>query len=293
MTNNDLRTTTTIRAALRAAVARIDAAGEHAPANTARQLLSVATGRAREWLLAHDDEALGEAQARALETLLGRVAAREPLAYVLGERGFHGITLKIDPRALIPRPETEMLVDLALAALKALPPGATVIDVGTGSGAAAIAIALGAPDANVVACDVSADALSLARENAERLGARVTFIQSDLLSNVSYLAPIVVANLPYVTREEIDMLPPEIQAHEPRVALDGGADGLDLVRRLLAQLGGDPARRAALRYVWLEVGASQGQAALALARAAFSDARTRILQDLARLDRVIAIEFEK
>ncbi len=282
----------TIRIALRAAIARLDAAGVDAPASTARQLLSVATSRPREWLLAHDDETLPEAQARALETLLARVAAREPLAYVLGERGFHGLTLKIDPRALIPRPETEMLVDLALAAVRALPAGAAVIDVGTGSGAAAIAIALGAPTARVIACDVSADALSLARENAERLGARVSFVESDLLSNVPDLAPIVVANLPYVTREEIDMLPPEIQAHEPRVALDGGTDGLDLVRRLLAQLSAEPARRAALRHVWLEVGASQGPAALALARAAFPDARTRILQDLARLDRVIAIEFE-
>ena len=283
---------TTLKAALRAAIARLDAAGVDAPASTARQLLSVAAGRPREWLLAHDDETLPDAQARALETLLARVAAREPLAYVLGERGFHGITLKIDPRALIPRPETEMLVDLTLAALKALPPGATVIDVGTGSGAAAIAIALGARSAHIIACDVSADALSLARENAERLGARVTFVQSDLLSNVPDLAPIVVANLPYVTREEIDMLPPEIQAHEPRVALDGGADGLDLVRRLLAQLSADPARRAALRHVWLEVGASQGAAARDLAQAAFPDARARILQDLARLDRVIAIEFD-
>ena len=282
----------TIRIALRAAIARLDAAGVDAPASTARQLLSVATNRPREWLLAHDDETLPEAQARALETLLARVAAREPLAYVLGERGFHGLTLKIDPRALIPRPETEMLVDLALAAVRALPAGAAVIDVGTGSGAAAIAIALGAPTARVIACDVSADALSLARENAERLGARVSFVESDLLSNVPDPAPIVVANLPYVTREEIDMLPPEIQAHEPRVALDGGTDGLDLVRRLLAQLSAEPARRAALRHVWLEVGASQGPAALALARAAFPDARTRILQDLARLDRVIAIEFE-
>lgn len=282
----------TIRIALRAAIARLDAAGVDAPASTARQLLSVATSRPREWLLAHDDETLPEAQARALETLLARVAAREPLAYVLGERGFHGLTLKIDPRALIPRPETEMLVDLALAAVRALPAGAAVIDVGTGSGAAAIAIALGAPTARVIACDVSADALSLARENAERLGARVSFVESDLLSNVPDIAPIVVANLPYVTREEIDMLPPEIQAHEPRVALDGGTDGLDLVRRLLAQLSAEPARRAALRHVWLEVGASQGPAALALARAAFPDARTRILQDLARLDRVIAIEFE-
>ena len=212
----------TIRIALRAAIARLDAAGVDAPASTARQLLSVATSRPREWLLAHDDETLPEAQARALETLLARVAAREPLAYVLGERGFHGLTLKIDPRALIPRPETEMLVDLALAAVRALPAGAAVIDVGTGSGAAAIAIALGAPTARVIACDVSADALSLARENAERLGARVSFVESDLLSNVPDPAPIVVANLPYVTREEIDMLPPEIQAHEPRVALDGG-----------------------------------------------------------------------
>ena len=282
----------TIQVALRAAITRLNGAGVDAPASTARQLLSVATGRPREWLLAHDDEALPDAQALTLESLLARVAAREPLAYVLGERGFHGLTLKIDPRALIPRPETEMLVDLALAAVRTLPAGAAVIDVGTGSGAAAIAIALGAPTARVIACDVSADALSLARENAERLGARVSFVESDLLSNVPDPAPIVVANLPYVTREEIDMLPPEIQAHEPRVALDGGTDGLDLVRRLLAQLSAEPARRAALRHVWLEVGASQGPAALALARAAFPDARTRILQDLARLDRVIAIEFE-
>lgn len=275
--------------ALRAGAARLDAAGVDAPAATTRRLLAVAAGHPKEWLIAHANEALPEAAARAFDALLARAAAREPLAYILGERDFYGFTLKIDRRALIPRPETEMLVDLALAALRTLPAGATVIDVGTGSGAAAIAIALNAPLARVVAGDVSSDALSLARENADRLGARVSFVESDLLAAIPEPAAVVVANLPYVTRGEIEGLPPEIQAHEPRVALDGGDDGLDLVRRLLAQLA-EPAWRVALRAAYLEVGASQGPAALGLARAAFPAAHSRILQDLARLDRVVAIE---
>lgn len=281
-----------VDATLRAAIARLDAARVDAPAATARRLLSVAAGQPREWLVAHGEHVLDAATLVAFDGLLARAIAHEPLAYILGERAFRNFTLKIDPRALIPRPETELLVDLALAALADEPTGASVIDVGTGSGAAAIALALEAPRANVIACDISREALALAAENAARLNAPIRFVHSDLLSSVDDLAPVIVANLPYVTREEIEGLPLEIQAHEPRVALDGGLDGLDLVRRLLDQLRA-PARRAALRALFLEVGASQGPATQALAARAFPEATATIHKDLAGLDRVIGVRFNR
>lgn len=278
----------TIRHALRGAVTRLDSARVSSPALTARLLLERVTGRPREWLLAHDGEALAEVAA--FERLLARVEAREPLAYVLGRRAFFDLDLLVDPRVLIPRPETELLVELALEAV-AGHPSPVVIDVGTGSGAAAIAIARHAPRARVIATDVSADALDVARANAARNGvANLEFTQGDLLDAVpGVAADVIVANLPYVAREEIDALPPEIQAHEPRVALDGGGDGLDLVRRLLAQIA---ARHDAPRHAaYLEIGASQGPAALSAARDLVPGARAAIKQDLARLDRVLALTF--
>jgi release factor glutamine methyltransferase len=288
-------------------VAQLDQARVDAPATTARLLLAQVLGKPREWLVAHGDETLDTAKQRHFETLLQRVITHEPLFYVLGHREFYGLDLLVDKRVLIPRPETEMLVELALSELRIENEGLrmkdfsvlnsqfSILDVGAGSGAIPIAIAKHAPDAKIMATDISADALAVARMNAERhsVADRITFLQADLLDGINTMPSVITANLPYVTCEEIDGLPPEIQDHEPRVALDGGEDGLVLVRRLLLQIASCVEMRhgASLRAAFLEFGASQGAAALAAARETLPTAHSTVLKDLAKLDRVLAIRF--
>lgn len=299
-----------IRTALREAIAQLDAAHIDAPTTTARLLLAHVLDKPKAWLIAHSDARLDAEAQRRFRSLLQRVVAHEPLAYVLGHREFYGLDLIVDRRVLIPRPETEMLVELALDELKienaklksdGVPPFSifnfqfSILDVGTGSGAIPIAIAKHRPDVRILATDVSADALAVARLNAERHGVadRITFLQADLLDGIVALPPVVTANLPYVTREEIEGLPPEIQAHEPRVALDGGEDGLALVRRLLEQIAArvETCDASLPRAAFLEIGASQGSAALAAAQAILPRARVEIKKDLAGLDRVLAIRL--
>ncbi len=291
--------TTTIHRSLRDAILRLNQAHVDSPATTARAVLSSATGRPREWLVAHDDESLdGEAQAR-LNVLLSRVLAHEPLAYVLGHREFYGLDFHVKPCVLIPRPETELLVEFALADLSTGGHSQTageagraasvdLIDVGTGSGAVAVAVRVHAPSLRVIATDISMAALVVARENAALHGVSdcITFVESDLLAGVSAHARTITANLPYVTVEEIEALPPEIQAHEPRVALDGGRDGLDLIRRLLTQLdehlhpGGS---------AYFEIGGTQGPAALQAAQQVLPGWHVHLRHDLAGLDRVLQV----
>ncbi|MCW1970792.1 MAG: peptide chain release factor N(5)-glutamine methyltransferase [Anaerolineae bacterium] len=292
--------------ALRQAAAQFDASGVDSPAATARRLMAHMLKRPREWVIAHDDEVLSAAQLQQFQHLVARVVSREPLAYILGHREFYDLDLYVDARVLIPRPETEMLVELALEVLKQASSSDSAapiaLEIGTGSGAAAIAIAkhLPMPNQRVIATDVSADALAVARLNAERCDVteRITFYCGSLLQalppGLCQDVVVLVANLPYVTREEIEMLPPEIQAHEPRVALDGGEDGLDLVRELLRQI--DRHKTAGtgfqhLRAAFFEVGASQGAACLQAARACLPMGNAKMLKDLAKLDRVLAIRF--
>ncbi|GIV84391.1 MAG: release factor glutamine methyltransferase [Candidatus Roseilinea sp.] len=292
-----------IRTALRAAIAQLDAARVDAPTTTARLLLAHVLDKPKEWLVAHGDARLDAAARERFGALLRRVVAREPLAYVLGSREFYGLDLSVDRRVLIPRPETEGLVELALDELQTIPLSPhlrparfSVLDVGTGSGAIPIAIAKHAPDVRILATDISADALAVARLNARRHGVadRITLLQADLLDGLVALPPIITANLPYVTRAEIEGLPPEIQAHEPRIALDGGDDGLALVRRLLEQIAARMTRgdgTSQPRVVFLEIGASQGPAALAAARTLLPHAQAEIKKDLAGLDRVLALRL--
>jgi release factor glutamine methyltransferase len=163
-----------------------------------------------------------------------------------------------------------------------------VIDVGTGSGAVAIAICNHMPEASLIATDISPAALDVARMNAQHCGVsqHIQIAQSDLLSDIDARARVITANLPYVTEEEIESLPPEIQSHEPRVALDGGPDGLALVRRLLAQL---DAHLLPGGITVFEIGASQGLAALAAAQAALPGWQVELRKDLAKLDRVLYV----
>jgi release factor glutamine methyltransferase len=206
--------------------------------------------------------------------LLARRERREPVAYILGHKWFRGICLRVDSRVLIPRPESELLVEVALS----LEPSARVADVGTGCGAVALALALERPDLTITGIDSSDDALSVARENRDRLGAEVTFVCADLLDGGTYDA--VVANLPYVAAGA--ELAPEIAHYEPREALYAGSDGLDVLRRLAELLKARPKTR----FVALEVGMGQAEAVGELLRSAGLRS-TAIHRDLGGHERVV------
>jgi release factor glutamine methyltransferase len=203
--------------------------GIDTPRLDAELILADAFGMTRLELYTSFDRPLTEAERAEARALVERRGRREPLAYVLGEWGFRHLTLKTDARALVPRPETEVVVERALAAIAGAE-APRVVDVGTGSGAIALAIAQERPDAIITATDISPDALELARENAERLELAVAFVETDLLESVDGPFDLVVSNPPYVLEEEIAALQPEVRDFEPRVALVG-----DLTSQLGAQ----------------------------------------------------------
>jgi release factor glutamine methyltransferase len=276
--------------ALARASERLGGAGVDSPRLDAELLLAHVLDSSRSAILAHPERRLGsEAEAR-FRALVARRAAREPLAYLLGHREFFGLDFAVDPRVLVPRPETELLVEQALALARCLPSAPLVADVGAGSGAIAVSLAVHLPRATIYALDASAAALEVTAANARRHGVadRVHCLQGDLLSPLARPVDIVTANLPYVTGAELETLPPEIRDHEPRAALDGGRDGLDLVRRLLAMAGPYLNRGGA---ILLEIGAAQGQAASDLARACFPSAAVDLQQDYAGLDRLVVVRL--
>ncbi|MCP9490328.1 MAG: peptide chain release factor N(5)-glutamine methyltransferase [Solirubrobacteraceae bacterium MAG38_C4-C5] len=263
-----------VRDALDSAVIAITASGSTTPRLDAELLLAHALGVDRTALFLDPEREVGGEAARTFQALARRRSVEHaPVAYLLGRRGFRRLELDVDPRALIPRPETELLVEVGLE----LPRGAQVVDVGTGSGAVALALKDERPDLDVMGTDVSAEALAVARGNAARLRLEVSFAEGDLLAGLT--ADAVLANPPYVA--DGDALPPDIARHEPWVALRAGPDGLDVIRRLVpAAQGGGAALLA------LEVGAGQAPAVVALAReAGFADVATRA--DLAGIERVV------
>jgi release factor glutamine methyltransferase len=228
-----------------AAVAELAGAGCDTPRLDAELLLADALGWERADLYSRDySEPPGFAER------IRRRAAREPVAYITGRRAFRRIELQVDRRVLIPRPETETLVEAALD----LPRGARVHDVGTGSGAVALALKDERPDLIVTASDASPDAVEVACANAERLGLDVRFEAARDLSTVNCQpSTLIVANLPYVREDEWDGLAPEIRLYEPREALLAGADGLDAIRELVAQA--PPGARLALEHAPLQAAA--------------------------------------
>jgi release factor glutamine methyltransferase len=217
---------------------------------------------------------------------VGRRAAREPLAYIVGHREFYGLDLIVDSRVLIPRPETELLVEHALRLGRQSAPPLQIADVGAGSGAIAVALAMHLPDATIYALDDSPGALAVTATNARRFGVseRICCLQGDLLTPLENTVDMITANLPYVTTAEWEVLPPEIRDYEPRRALDGGPDGLAPIRRLLS------AARPYLQpdgALLLETGASQGEAVCALAHTYLPHSHVQLYQDYAGLDRLV------
>jgi release factor glutamine methyltransferase len=274
--------------ALGASVDALRAVGVEDPQLDAELLLVEATGWDRAQLAANPRREVPAPAARRFGELVRRRLRREPVAYILGRRGFRHLELAVDPRVLIPRPETELLVELALE----LAPE-RVLDVGTGSGAIALAIASELPGCEVIATDTSPAALEVARANAERLGlaGRVTLVEGTLPPAPAEF-DLVVANLPYVGEAEWASLEPEVTEWEPREALLAGPDGLDAIRALLADrarlLSGMGQRKAgaASGSLALEIGAGQVEAVGALlVEAGLDSIETR--RDLAGIERVV------
>ncbi len=258
-----------------ASTARALAAVSDTPRLDAELLLAEALGVDRARLVLDRRTPVDGLAHERFDRLARRRLAGEPVAYLLGRRGFRFIELAVDPRVLIPRPETELLVEAALE----LAPRASVLDVGTGSGAVALAIAHERPDLRVAGVDVSEHAVAVARANARRLGLEVSFTVGDLLSGA---APVdgVVANLPYV--EDGAQLPVDVGRFEPPEALFAGPDGLSSIRRLADAVAGRPWPA----LLALEIGAGQGAAVAALVSDAGFD-EVSVLPDLAGLDRVV------
>jgi release factor glutamine methyltransferase len=220
----------TARDALDAATTALDAAGCRTPRLDAELLIADALGVRREQLFLYPDTEIPPPAARTIAEHVRRRNEREPVAYILGKKGFRNLELRVDERAIVPRPESELLVEAALD----LPEGARVHDVGTGTGAIALALLDERPDLQVTASEVSPEAADLARENAELLGLPLEVEVADGLPPGDY--DLVIANLPYVRDDRWDVLMPEINRYEPRVALTGGEDGLEHIRELVAAL---------------------------------------------------------
>jgi release factor glutamine methyltransferase len=292
--SEERRTRWSVRELLSWTTERFAELGIDEPRIDAEHLLARALGCTRMQLYLQHDRLLDEADRTGFRELVKRRIAREPVAYIEGSKGFHALDLelRVDRRVLIPRPETEHLVDWLLETLRPPPaPLMQVLDVGTGSGAIALAVAKARYEVRMTAVDASADALALARENAERLGLadQVEFVRGDLLEGLAKPPggwAAIAANLPYIPTADLDGLAPEVRVHEPRAALDGGPDGLHFIRRLIAQVAASECL-APHAWLFLEVGIHQASAVEQLLRAAgFTEVASR--QDYARIPRIVA-----
>lgn len=285
--------TVTIKSALARAREQLRAAGGASAALDAEVLLAHVTGLDRAGLYCHWERNLTSNEESDYGQLITRRAAGEPVAYLTGSKEFMSLGLAVNNSVLIPRPETEMLVE---AALKLLPQDPVIVDVGAGSGAIAVSLACFIAGARVYALDYSRKALEIARVNAARHGVseRITFLQGDLLEPLALYLPepvgavdLVAANLPYIPENDLSGLPREVRLFEPLLALDGGMDGLSLYRRLIPAAGRYLKKNG---HLIIEIGCLQGPVALSLFDRDSWEAG--IIKDLAGKDRFIAARFK-
>jgi release factor glutamine methyltransferase len=274
----------TVGQAVAAAARQFAGAGIENAWLEAEVLVRAAAELGRERLHAHPEESLPADAAADLASFVSRRLAREPLPYITGEVEFYSLPFHITPAAIVPRPETEVLVEAAVARARQIGAG-LVIDVGTGSGALAVVLARELPEARVAAIDLSREALLLTRRNAARHGvaSQVLLVQSDLLAGLRAHADCIVGNLPYVRHDEFSALQPEVRDYEPRLALDGGEDGLEVIRRLAVRLREHLSPRG---IAALEVGAGQANAVANM----LADGRLtniEIVTDYAGIERVV------
>ncbi len=267
-----------VRDALDGATTAIAASGSQTPRLDAELLLARALGVDRTALYLDPSREVEGPAVRVFQDLVRRRSVGgEPVAYLLGTKGFRHIDLLVDPRVLVPRPETESLVEAALQ----LDDGARVLDVGTGSGAVALAVKSERPALHVTGSDLSQDALDVARANRDRLGLDVALVQADLLDGLGVDWDAVLSNPPYIAESDRASLPRDVLAHEPAGALFAGDDGLDVVRRLVPAVAATRARLLAL-----EIGAGQAREVREIVRdAGFRDVQAR--RDLAGVERVV------
>lgn len=288
----------TLREALIWGIQTLTQHGIDSPRLDAELLLAHCLGLSRAPFHSNLQQAISPAELISYRRLIERRVRHEPVAYIIGNKEFYGLDFYVDQRVLIPRPETELLVERAIELASRIrgrnhgpvvnPPRLTLADVGTGSGAVAISLAVNLPQAVVYATDASAEALEVAAINCRRHGveSRVNLLRGDLLNPLPMPVALIAANLPYVNERELTELQPEIRCYEPLSALDGGPDGLGHIRRLLTQVEGYLEPGGA---ILLEIGATQGEAVLDLARYHFPKAGIEVSQDYAGLDRIVIV----
>jgi release factor glutamine methyltransferase len=265
------------------------------PELDARVLLAKIMNKPRTWIATYTEAPLTQPQLASVEESVSRLEAGEPFPYVLGHWEFYGLDFELSPNVLIPRPETELLVERAIKWLNELPERRTVADVGTGSGCIAVAIAKHIYDVKIIATDISRPALEVAHRNACKhdVGKQISFVQCDLLPPhppgplpTDLHFDLVCANLPYIPTQTLYELP--VYGREPTLALNGGEDGLDILRRLLRIA---PEWLAPNGMILLEIEASQGMSAVSLAYDALDSAEIHLHKDLAGQDRLVEIMF--
>jgi release factor glutamine methyltransferase len=252
----------------------------------AQVLIAHILGKNRTWVLAHADTAVNPRQEKQVYQALQQLKAGKALPYLIGQWEFYGLPFYVNQEVLIPRPETEVLVELAIKWLESHPGYREALDVGTGSGCIAITLAVHVMDLRIMACDISLPVLELARKNAlrHRVSDRVNFLQSHLLSPVKQKVHLICANLPYIPSDRLDGL--AVAHHEPRLALDGGLEGLELIKLLLMQ-----AKEMILPsgLILIEIDSSQGIPCLAYAKRIFPARDIRIISDLSGRERILQI----
>ncbi len=279
--------TDTLGAWLQSARSLLSTSGEHI--SVVHALAHAVIGKPAAWQIAHPEHILTPTESNKLEVYLVRLQDGEPLAYITGIQAFYGRDFHVNPSVLIPRPETERLVELALEAAQSPAPPLRIADVGTGSGCIAISLAKELESAWIVATDIASNALSAASQNAvmHQADTQVQFVQCNLMDAINARFDIICANLPYIPDQQLRQL--DVLRYEPQLALDGGADGLRLIRPLLADLARIRQPRCTALF---EIDRSQGAAFLSISRSLYPQASIKIESDLAGKDRIGIIQFK-